>query len=355
MLWRNAHLVLEPLMNAEGYYTWSFDPLFPVDVRFYTFNQRKHLRPNRHDYFELFYLYHGEMVFQVHTQRFQMKTGDLAVIGSTFFHKPVVHGFSHAKGIVLCFLPKVILGQAPNGEDLEYLKPFLAQDEAFPHLVPAKTGLPAKVFELIKLIRAELPAKSIRNRLNARTYLKMILVLLGNHYADYQIKLMRFYRKQEKIKRLRPVLDFLDRQFARPIMVRDMASMAHMSKSSFMRFFRNVTGQGLVTYVNHLRIARAEWLLASSDLPLAELCQQVGFCDQSYFGVVFRKSAGMTPTQYRREFSGAPVTGPDSQNWPDGSQTAFITYSGLTSEELIPKANSKHSRPMPAEPGELIQ
>jgi AraC-like DNA-binding protein len=349
MVWRNAHLILEPLMNAEGYYTWSFDPLFPVDVRFYTYNQRKDLRPNRHDYLELFYLYQGELAFQVHTQCFQMKAGDLAVIGSTFFHKPVVHGFSHAKGIVLCFLPKVILGQAPNGEDLEYLKPFLAQDEAFPHLVPARTGLPAKIFELIKLIRSELPAKSIRNRLNARTYLKMILVLLGNHYADYQIKLMTFYRKQENIKRLRPVLDFLDREFAKPVMVRDMASMAHMSQSGFKRFFRNVTGQGLVAYVNHLRIARAEWLLASSDIPLAELCQQVGFCDQSYFGVVFRKSVRMTPTQYRHKFSGASVPGPDSQKWPDASQTAFITHSDLTSEELIPKANSKRSGPMPTE------
>jgi AraC-like DNA-binding protein len=355
MVWRSAQLVLQPLMNAEGFYRWSFDPLLPLDVRFYTYSQREHLRPNRHDYFELFYLCQGEMMLQIHTQRFKMRAGDLAVIASTFFHRPIVHGFSHAKGIVLCFLPKVILGQAPGGEDLEYLKPFLAQDETFPHLVSARSGLPAKVLELIRLIHAELPAKSVRNRLNARTYLKMILVLLGNHYANYDVKLRQFYRKQENIKRLRPVLDFLDHHLAEPIRVQEMASMAHMSKSGFVRLFRNVTGQAFVVYLNGLRIARAEWLLVSSDIPLAELCQQVGFCDQSYFGMVFRKSVGMTPSQFRTKFSGVPGSGSDNQNWPEGLQAAFRPDNSLPSEGLIPKADSKNSMSTHLKPGGLIQ
>ena len=355
MIWRNAHSILEPLMNVQGFYTWSFDPLFPVDVRFYTYNQRKHLRPNRHDYFELFYLSHGEMMFQIHRQCFKIRAGDLVVIGSTFFHRPLVHGFSQAKGIVLCFLPKAILGKDPSGEDLEFLMPFLAQDEAFPHLVPARTGIPSKVLDLIKLIHAELPAQSIRSRLNTRTYLKMILVLLGNHYAGYHGKLTQFHNKMEKIQRLRPVLEFIDEHLAEGIPVSGAASMVHMSKSRFIHFFKNVTGQPFVAYLNNLRIAKAEWLLIATDVPLADLCQQVGFCDQSYFGTVFRKSVGMTPTQYRRKFSAEPGAGRDYQNWPDGSQTSLTTHSGLIPEDLMPKRNLKHSGSKQMTPGELIQ
>ena len=40
-------------MNAEGTYSWSFDPLLPVDVRFHIFNKRTNLRMNRHHYFEV--------------------------------------------------------------------------------------------------------------------------------------------------------------------------------------------------------------------------------------------------------------------------------------------------------------
>jgi len=63
-----------------------------------------------------------------------------------------------------------------------------------------------------------------------------------------------------------------------------------------------------------LRIVRAESLLATTDISIAELCQQVGYCDQSYFGVVFRKLAHMTPRQYRRQFCGIPAGSGPRQN-----------------------------------------
>lgn len=355
MGWRNAHPVLEPLMNAQGLYTWSFDPLFPVDVCFYTYDQRRHLRPNRHDYFELFYLFHGEMTFQIHRQSFKMKAGDLAVIGSTFFHRPLVHGFSQVKGIVLCFLPKAIMGRDPSDEDMESLMPFVAQDETFRHLVPAGSGIPSKVLELIKLIHAELPARSVHSRMNARTYLKMILVLLGNHYADYRGKLMQFNNKVRNIQRLRPVLDFIDEQVAERIAVSDAASMVYMSKSRFIHLFKSVTGQPFVTYLKNLRVAKAQWLLTATDIPLADLCRQVGFCDQSYFGATFRKAVGMTPAQYRRKFTDAPDKVPDNHNWPSGSGARFTADSGMFPQELIPKTDSKHSGLMRVKPGGPIQ
>ncbi len=301
-------------MNAHGIYSWSFDPLFPVDVRFYIFDRHANLRLNRHDYFELLYVLHGEMSFQIHKQYFNVRAGDLLVIGSTFFHRPIKHGSPPAKAVLLYFLPDLIRGKDTSGEDAEYLMPFLAQDADFPHLVPAKTGIPSQILDLIQRIYAELPARSTRGRLNAKTYLRMILVLLGNHYAQYRVTVNTFRRKQENIERLRPLFEFLDRHFAEPITVDDAASMVHMSKSHFMRFFKNVTGQGFVTYRHHLRIAKAESVLATTDISIAELCQQVGYCDQSYFGMVFRKLAHMTPGQYRRQFYGAPAEGSLKQN-----------------------------------------
>lgn len=345
MLWRNAKSILEPLMDTQGYYTWTFDPLFPVDVRFYTYNRRKHLRPNRHAYFELFYLSHGDMMFQIHSQTFKMRAGDLMVIGSQFFHCPVEHGFSAAKGIVLCFLPKLILGKEPFGEDLQYLMPFLSQDETFPHLIPARTGIPAKVLNLIKLIQGELPAKTVRSRLNAKTYLKMILVLLGNHYAGHQGKLRQFQNKLKNIERLRPVLEFIDDHLSERVPVDEAASLVNMSKSRFVHFFKNVTGQAFISYLNHLRVTRAEWLLASTDLPLADLCHQLGFCDQSYFGMTFRKSVGMTPSQYRRKFSEAQADSRESQKSPQRSRSRLAVASPGLQKPLPPtKSDLLHAR-----------
>jgi AraC-like DNA-binding protein len=73
-----------------------------------------------------------------------------------------------------------------------------------------------------------------------------------------------------------------------------------MSESHFMSFFKRVTGLSFVTYCNHFRIERAQALLARTDESMASISQQVGFCDQSYFGTVFRRIVGMTPATWRR-------------------------------------------------------
>jgi AraC-like DNA-binding protein len=78
-----------------------------------------------------------------------------------------------------------------------------------------------------------------------------------------------------------------------------------------MRFFKQVTGQSFINYLTHFRVAKAEELLAHTDCAIAEVSQAVGFCDQSYFSLVFRKLTQMTPLQYKKRF-GAPDPAPDA-------------------------------------------
>ena len=81
-----------------------------------------------------------------------------------------------------------------------------------------------------------------------------------------------------------------------------------MSESYFMSFFKRVTGLSFVKYLNHYRIERAQVLLASTDESMAAISQELGFCDQSYFGMVFRRFVGMTPAEYRRYSRNKPST-----------------------------------------------
>ena len=81
-----------------------------------------------------------------------------------------------------------------------------------------------------------------------------------------------------------------------------------MSESHFMSLFKRVTGLSFVTYFNHFRIERAQALLAKTEESMASISQQVGFCDQSYFGTVFRRIVGMTPANYRRRIRNNSLT-----------------------------------------------
>ena len=90
--------------------------------------------------------------------------------------------------------------------------------------------------------------------------------------------------------------------------MREAARICGMSESHFMSLFKRVTGLSFVTYFNHFRIERAQALLARTDESMASISQQVGFCDQSYFGTVFRRIVGMTPATYRRRVHNNTLT-----------------------------------------------
>jgi len=121
-----------------------------------------------------------------------------------------------------------------------------------------------------------------------------------------------------------------------------------------MSVFKRVTGLSFVTYINHYRIDRAQALLAGTDQPIADISQQVGFCDQSYFGMVFRRIVGVTPVTYRRRVRSAdysdqqqvdhmPPLGPPSAVHPVpvnvGRAQNFGAHPGGDRPHLIPKRN----------------
>lgn len=309
--WERAYPVIEPRITAAGVHVHPFDPAFPLDVRFLIFERRADIRLNRHNYFELLYAHSGEAVYQVQDRNFRLAEGDLFVIGSTLMHRMSGYPKGTLKAAVVYFLPDLIRGNDPTGDDLEYLMPFLVQDAGFPHVVRRGTGIPAQTFELARRAAAESPFESLRARLTAKTYLKMMLVLLVNHYAGYRGSEGVFLKRQGDLERLKPVFALIDEDYAAPIAVEDAALRVNMGKSSFMRFFKQVTGQPFVVYLNHFRVAKAQGLLAASDRSMAEISQETGFCDQSYFGLVFRKIVGETPREYRlrlrrEHLAGAP-------------------------------------------------
>jgi AraC-like DNA-binding protein len=317
---------------------WPFNESFPIDVFFLTSDGRHNVRMNRHHYFEVLYVCAGTAHYHIQDRLLPLHEGDLAIIGSTVYHRLECRAGSAPTMAALFFEPDII--RCDGGPDnAEYLTPFLLQDSQFPHVIPAKTGVPGQVFDLMRSIRAELPATSTRSRLAVKTYLKMILILLVNQYSSYAGTVEIFQRQQQALDRLRPLFNHLSQHFGESIHVRDAARTCGMSESHFMSFFKHATGQSFIAYLNHCRIERAETLLATSEKSMSEISQDMGFCDQSYFGTVFRRLVGMTPAAYRRRFQ----TGDETRFKPVNH--ALPAPSAVRVEPVPPQARASSGRP----------
>jgi|GEM_PF-310942 AraC-like DNA-binding protein/mannose-6-phosphate isomerase-like protein (cupin superfamily) len=308
----NQFTLITPQINADGIHVWPFDTSCPVEVLFLTEDARHHVPMNRHGYFEVVYLCSGSAVCYIQGKRLPLNEGDLVVIGSGLYHRIEGQTASPVTIAALFFEPDLI--RCDGGDSLEYLTPFLFQDSKFPHLVPASTGVPREALEMMIRIRSEMPASSSRARLAVKTYLKMLLLLLVNHFASLGGTFVNFQTWQRALERVQPLFRHLTENYGAPIPVREAARICGMSESYFMSFFKRLTGLSFAKYLNRYRVERAQALLAFTDEPLASIGQEVGFCDQSYFGVVFRRLVGVTPAVYRqhaREECKDPLECPD--------------------------------------------
>jgi AraC-like DNA-binding protein/mannose-6-phosphate isomerase-like protein (cupin superfamily) len=298
--WEKAYDVVEPGINAEGVHVYPFDSTLPLDVGFFVHAGRHNVRMNRHDYLEVIYVYGGETEIQIRERYFRVKKGDLVVVGPHIYHRIVNRPNVQVKLASLNFQPEVVRGGNTGGDEEQYFIPFLAQAADFPHVVPPSTGIPDEILGLMHRIHDELPATSVLSRLAVKTFMRMILIILAKHYAAYLGTRGVFGRKQKAIQRLNPVFEYLEKCYGETIHVEDAARLCAMSPSHFMGFFKQVTGQSFVAYLNCFRIAKAQTFLACTDKAISEISIDTGFCAQSYFGKVFHKLVGMTPLSYRR-------------------------------------------------------
>ncbi len=297
--WENATQVIEPRVTASGIHVYPFDPAFPMQVRYLRLRPPSSVSLRCHDYFEVLYMESGSAIYRVQDRDVRVNQGDLFVIGSHLYHGIRQYISPSIRAVVLYFHPSLIRGETATIEGEEYLVPFEIQGKGFPHGISASTGIPIQVLDLIRRIHQEGHRRTPHAQLAMKTYLKMILILLMNHYVSDTTTTGAVHRKNRDLERLQPLFDYVDHHYVGSISVEQAAGLLRMSKSHFMRFFRSVTGQAFVSHLNRLRISRAQQLIATTDLTIAAITQEVGFCDQSYFGVVFRRFVGMTPREYR--------------------------------------------------------
>jgi len=100
--------------------------------------------------------------------------------------------------------------------------------------------------------------------------------------------------------RLKHATEFIEARLGSPLTLADVAGAAGLSRMHFAAQFRAATGVRPHEYVLQRRIEKAQYMLNTTDIPIAELALMVGFSSQSHFTVVFKRIMGLTPGRWRQ-------------------------------------------------------
>ena len=78
----------------------------------------------------------------------------------------------------------------------------------------------------------------------------------------------------------------------------------HMNPQYISQLFKNEIGVGFLTYLTSIRMEKAKSLLLTTSLSVAEIAEETGYNDYRVFTKVFKKTEGITPSQFRRGVMG---------------------------------------------------
>lgn len=92
---------------------------------------------------------------------------------------------------------------------------------------------------------------------------------------------------------------YIERRFAAPVTLGDMAAAVGLSPFHFARQFKAATGLPPYRYVVAQRIDEAKRLLRRTDWPVVRVGSAVGYESASHFSTLFKRETGVTPGQYR--------------------------------------------------------
>lgn len=95
--------------------------------------------------------------------------------------------------------------------------------------------------------------------------------------------------------------EFISECYSKSISIEEIANHVNVSRSMLYRLFMEYLKVSPKAYLMEFRIRMACKLLAKTDMSIKEISSSVGFPNPQHFAVVFRKSTGLSPTEYRQD------------------------------------------------------
>lgn len=248
-----------------------------------------------HQDVELIYVITGSVQVGINSESWLLQAGDMAICSSGDIHYYDSTGLESSMLLVI-FNPQTI--GAPGGwpGHLRLLSPYVGNAGR-----PDTDGghLANKAAELMHELLREERDKSAHYETIMLGLLYQLSGLILRHVPSEPLTLPQSHRFSGSRQAMREALDYLEEHWSRPITLEEAARQAHMSVYHFSRTFKHTTGMSLPSYLNSIRVDRAEELIRTSDQTMLDIALECGFTNVRTFNRAFRQLRGCAPSSLR--------------------------------------------------------
>ena len=247
-----------------------------------------------HPAVEVIHIVQGLFRFQVDDKEFTAGEGETVLIRSNSIH--TVSMISPAPGAyhVIKFLPEFLLGLSSPLSGASYLLDLsLSGDGAKILWSPEES---ASVAETALELEREAKTGEYGSDIAVKLAVARVALILLRSGAAQNAS----YGNESLLRRVYDAIVFINSHYGENISAAGCAEHVFLSYSYFSRSFRRVTGKTFSEHLTLTRVNHAAKELLSSDKSVAAVSLECGFENPAYFGAVFKRLKGASPSEFRK-------------------------------------------------------
>lgn len=281
---------MKPEMRPFLAHLYSMDCDYRVML--YSDTSNKNIYSHSHDFFEMFLLISGRIVYNTAGTSFYLQPGDFLFINRHQEHFPEMLDFSIPyERLALQVSPQVLEALSLDGVDLaECFTKDKFRVYHYPHAIQSRLSLLLQ--ELIDLYNSQ---DIYGKRILGRSCLAEFFVEVNQHNNDP--KIFTFNRENKEIGLLALVDQYFRDHMDQQITVAQLSEYFYMNRYYFMHRFKEISGMTIYQYILHLRLVAAEEMIKNG-ASFISASQQCGFGDYSNYYRCFKKEYGKAPREY---------------------------------------------------------
>ena len=247
-----------------------------------------HSTLHTHPFTELFYVVDGKGEFNIQGQRFPVKPNDFVIINPQVEHTELSSPDEPLEYIVLGINGLSFSNLTPVSEGGHPFSFFNLRDEQ------------KDILRYLNAMVQEATSQSMSYELVCHNLLEILLIkILRHQHFDLEVG-----KQSKATKDISFIKHYLETYYHESIQLEDLASMTHLSRFYISHSFKKEIGMSPMEYLIAIRIKESKILLRTTNYSISQVADIVGFTTPTYFSKQFRKSTGISPTDYREQYQG---------------------------------------------------
>ena len=254
-----------------------------------------------HEEIEILYVEKGDIEFVIEDTHLHLQAGEAVLIPQNLLHYALNTDNQEISFYAFLFSPSLFTEAFSHAAYARFVQPLKHHGSLYVCHLTSHHRWQNEVLLFLKKIL------SFYNRdADIDTWeleLHGLLYQLWNVYMNHHVRSIDLSNSYMKLyQKLHLSIQYIHEHYSTDLSLEQLAEQSNLCKSTFCRYFKQLTGLSPFTYIVQHRIRKSCEALLNSESKITEIATQCGFYNISYFNRAFLQYMKCTPSEYRKYY-----------------------------------------------------